>query len=201
MTPFDQFLVSLRAGGTGQTPGTHLRAEEIERLRANSYERRLAMGEHFVRAGETCDTFAWVASGLFRFYYCGDDGHEYTSYFADAGDYVPSYAMVATRAESRFHVEALENSTLLAFPFSILDDLQQQSVVVGAIVRHFLVQALVGKELREASLILDDGEARYREFLASYPTLENRVLLRHVASYLALSPVSLSRIRRRMADT
>ena len=72
---------------------------------------------------------------------------------------------------------------------------------VAAVVRRFLVQALMGKERREASLILDDGETRYREFLATSPGLEGRVMQKHIASYLALSPVSLSRIRRRMART
>ena len=201
MTPFDQFLSSLPTEDTGRVPGGGFQVEEIELLRSTSRERRIARGENYVRAGEACDSFAWVAEGLFRFYYCGEDGREYTSYFADAGSYVPSYAMVATGGESRFYVEALEASTLLEFPYRVLEGLQRQSVAVAAVVRQFLVQALMGKERREASLILDDGETRYRDFLATSPGLEGRVMLKHIASYLALSPVSLSRIRRRMTRT
>ncbi|MFW5776070.1 MAG: Crp/Fnr family transcriptional regulator [Spirochaetota bacterium] len=190
-TSFDLFITSL------PNP-EEIAKETIETLRAASRERRFERGASYLRAGEQCDHLAYVVRGLFRFYYSGEDGREYTSYFAEEGRFIPSYALVATGIRSRFFIEAMESSIVLEFPFAVLTELERTSPAVGCITRSFLVNALLCKEEREASLILDDGETRYREFLAGFPSLEKRIRLHHVASYLGLSPVSLSRIRRRM---
>jgi hypothetical protein len=61
-----------------------------------------------------------------------------------------------------------------------------------------MLSALAGKELREASLILDDAETRYLSFLRDFPNLEGRLKLHHIASHLGMSPVSLSRVRKKL---
>ncbi len=56
-------------------------------------------------------------------------------------------------------------------------------------------QLFVKKETREASFLLDNAEARYIRFLKDYPNLEDRITQYHIASYLGITPVMLSRIR------
>ncbi|MCP4271690.1 MAG: Crp/Fnr family transcriptional regulator, partial [Gammaproteobacteria bacterium] len=58
-------------------------------------------------------------------------------------------------------------------------------------------QLYIKKETREAEFLLDDAETRYLNFQTNYPGLEDRLTQYHVASYLGITPVMLSRIRRR----
>jgi CRP-like cAMP-binding protein len=53
----------------------------------------------------------------------------------------------------------------------------------------------IKKERREATLLLDDAKTRYLNFLEEYPGLETRLKQYHIASYLGITPVSLSRVR------
>ena len=190
MDPADKFFSFLRR----MTP---VPAEECQLLREMLVVRKVPKGDLYLRAGDRTDRFAFVAQGLFRFYYAGEDGRDYTSWFAPENSFIPSYAMAAGKKASRFTVEALEDSTLAVFPFAVFAELEQSSQSARFITRTFLLYALNAQEEREASLICDDAETRYRNFTAQYPGLENRLKLHHIASYLGISPGSLSRIRKK----
>jgi CRP-like cAMP-binding protein len=98
---------------------------------------------------------------------------------------------------TRFSIQALEECHLL------ICDLHN---VINMFDRHGCWERLGGilaeqlyikKEAREAEFLLDDAETRYHNFQKVYPGLEGRLTQYHVASYLGISPVALSRIRRR----
>lgn len=167
-------------------------------LRRHTVTRRIARGEFYLTAGTVTDRFAFVTQGLFRFSYSDENGKDYTAFFAGEGCFIPSYAAVSLGIASRFSIEALEESAVAEFPFRVLKDLEESSPAARKITRQFLLKALLSKEKREASLILDDAETRYREFLKEFASLEHRLRLHHIASYLGISPVSLSRVRKKM---
>lgn len=171
---------------------------EVRKLKENTITRSIQRGKSYLAAGMKTDRFACVVSGLFRFYYCDEKGKDYTSWFAGEGGFLPSYAMVSLGTTSRYTVEALEDSVLAEFPFAILRELEEASPGARKITRHYLLQTLISCEKREAALVLDDAETRYREFLADFAPLEKRLKLHHIASYLGMSPVTLSRIRKKM---
>lgn len=172
--------------------------KDIAFLRPLIRVRELTKGTFYLNPGDRSTRFAYVAQGLFRFYYGDEKGRDYTSWFAGEGSFIPSFAMLALGLPSRFCIEALEASLVLEFPFAALEELEHQSPGARAITRSYLLSALAAKEKREASLFLDDGETRYRSFLKDFPNLEERLKLYHIASYLGLSPVSLSRIRKKI---
>lgn len=172
--------------------------DDADKLKRNIITRRIQRGESYLRAGQSSERFACVVSGLFRFYYCDKEGKGYTAWFAGKGSFLPSYAAVSLGMASRYTIEALEDSVLGEFPFAVLRELEESSPAARAITRHYLLQALMAKEKREAALILDDAETRYKEFLTDFAPLEKRLKLHHIASYLGISPVSLSRIRKKI---
>ena len=190
MEPADMFFSFLRR----MTP---VPAEECQLLREMLVVRKVPKGALYLRAGDRTDRFAFVVQGLFRFYYAGEDGRDYTSWFAPENSFIPSYGMVAGKRASRFTVEALEDSILAVFPFSVFAELEENSHSARFITRTFLLYALNAQEEREASLICDDAETRYGNFTVQYPGLESRLKLHHIASYLGISPGSLSRIRKK----
>jgi len=176
---------------------TPVPAEECQLLREMLVVRKVPKGDLYLRAGDRTDRFAFVVQGLFRFYYAGEDGRDYTSWFAPENSFIPSYGMVAGKRASRFTVESLEDSILAVFPFSVFAELEESSHSARFITRTFLLYALNAQEERQASLICDDAKTRYRNFTAQYPGLESRLKLQHIASFLGISPGSLNRIRRK----
>ena len=172
--------------------------EDGRALRPSITLRELPKGACYIRPGERGEMLAFVQRGLFRFFYSDEHGRDYTSWFAGENSFIPTFTMLALGRPSRFSIEALEPSILLEFPFKALEELETRSPGAREITRRYMLSALAGKELREASLILDDAETRYLSFLRDFPNLEGRLKLHHIASYLGMSPVSLSRIRKKL---
>jgi CRP-like cAMP-binding protein len=128
-------------------------------------------------------------------YYLDATGTEWTKSFCVAGNVVAAYSALLRGEPSRLYIQALEPSTLLIADFAAYQTLTLEHPC-WQIVNCKLAESLfIKKEQRESELLLDDAPTRYQKFLDEYPGLEARVKQYHIASYLGITPVSLSRIR------
>ncbi|WP_066377112.1 MULTISPECIES: Crp/Fnr family transcriptional regulator [unclassified Anabaena] len=172
--------------------------DEIAKLSRVFQPLTLKNGDFLMRAGEIPSQIGFVVSGILRLYYVNSAGTEFTKSFCPENHFVTAYSALVLNQPAKFFIEALEDSLLLVVDYS-------QYVQLCAVhscwqtINHKLVEALfIKKEKREAELLLDDATTRYQNFLKEYPNLENRVKQYHIASYLGISPVSLSRIRKNL---
>lgn len=171
-------------------------ADELAKLHCVFQEITLNTGEFLVRAGEIPSRIAFIVSGLLRLYYVNSAGSEFTKSFCPENHFVTAYSALVLKQSAQFFIEALEDSLLLVADYSQFTQLYAENFC-WQIINHKLVEALfIKKEKREAELLLDDATTRYQKFLIEYPNLEHRVKQYHIASYLGISPVSLSRIRK-----
>ncbi|MCP4160900.1 MAG: Crp/Fnr family transcriptional regulator [Deltaproteobacteria bacterium] len=161
------------------------------------YPSTVKKNEFFINAGEDPDQFGIVSSGIFRYFYIDNDGKEYTKYFALENDLLISYSAILTGEESKFYIEALENSEILISSFKKFNNLIEDNLSLNKIARKLIERQYIKKEKREYQFLFDDAETRYRHFLKDYPGMVDRVKHFHIASYLGISPVSLSRIRKK----
>lgn len=159
-------------------------------------ERRVERNEVYLHAGETAQRVGFVAQGLFRMVYT-IDGEERTKDFQHEGQFTGSLASLLIGTPARFSVVAMEPSVLLEIKREQLFDLSDRFPVWDRMRRNYAEQLFLYKEAREASLLLDSHEERYLQFLRERPDLLQRVPLKHIASYLGMTPEALSRIRRR----
>lgn len=157
----------------------------------------LRRDEHLLRAGEVPATIAFLVSGILRLYYLDEAGNEYTKSFCCAPDLVGAYSALLLDEPSRLFIQALEDASLLVADYGEYRRLAAGHGCWQTVNLRIAETLFIKKEKREAALLLDDAEARYRQFQAEYPRLEGRVRQRHIASYLGITPVSLSRIRAR----
>ena len=169
--------------------------KEMARMRSISQVRHLSSGEIFIRAGETPRRFAFVHEGLFRYTYSDNEGHVYTKGFIQEGRFLSSYSAMIEERPSHFTVEALEDSVVIVIPFSDWLLLKRGVLCWNELLVALLEYGFSVKEAREREFLLFDAQQRYRSFLASYPGLENRVRQHLIASFLGITPESLSRIR------
>lgn len=173
--------------------------EEIEWIFSISKVAHFEKGQHFIRAGQIPVKFAFLARGLFRYYYLNDSGHEFTKGFFLEKTFLSSYSAMIQNRESFFSIEALEPSMIIVVPYLRWHESAKTRLCWQQFLVSLLEKGYCNKENRERELLLFDAEKRYRLFLESYPGLEQRVKQHHIASYLGITPVSLSRIRKKIA--
>lgn len=150
------------------------------------------------RAGDRAQSVYFICSGLVRFYYISEDGKEHNKSFSRERQFAGAIQATVAPEPSRFHVQALEPTRTLAISLSGLQQLYEQSLPWANLGRLYMETLAVRKTNREAGFLLDSAETRYREFLQVEPELCQRLPLYHIASYLGITDVALSRIRRRI---
>ena len=141
--------------------------------------------------------FVW--EGLLRFYYLSDDGIESNKAFISENTFAGSLAAFSLNLPILYGIQALESTTYLVASFSDFVALYDRSPVFERLGRKFAEWLLIRKELRTRSLLQQQAKDRYLAFARNYPELISRVPQYHIASYLGITEVSLSRIVRSLA--
>lgn len=106
-----------------------------------------------------------------------------------------------SQTPARLNVDALEDSVLFAIDREAWDRVLERIPKMERFFRVLLQGAFIALQERVISSLMSTAEERYRAFLERYPQIEQRVAQHQVASYLGVTPESLSRIRRQRAKT
>jgi CRP-like cAMP-binding protein len=160
--------------------------------------RQLAAGEMFLRAGDRAVDCGLVLSGVAREYFPLDDGREVTRRFAGPGDFIGSLGDLLSGQPARASASAETEVRLAVVPWRTIRELVARSPAWAAFLARVTQQLYLIKSEREYELLALDAEARYQSFRAAYAALESAIALRHVASYVGITPEHLSRLRRRL---
>ncbi len=155
----------------------------------------LKKDEYFLRAGEIPRQIGFNASGLLRLFYIGRKGKDITKHFCAENSLAISYSAFIKREPSKFSIQALEDSKLLTFTYDDYISLLNSNVCWQIAAKKLAELIFILKENREAELLLLDANSRYQNFINDFPTLLNRIPQYYIASYLRITPESLSRIR------
>jgi CRP-like cAMP-binding protein len=156
-------------------------------------------GATVVRQGAPMQKLFFVARGLLRFYYIGADGKAWNKSFVQEGSFAGAMTSYVLGLPAPYAIEALEPTLLLAAPWVEVEALYDRHPAVERVGRRFAEWLLVRKELRERAFLELDAAGRYEAFLRDEPALAQRIPNYHVASYLGVTDVTLSRIRNRSA--
>jgi CRP-like cAMP-binding protein len=162
--------------------------------------RHLGRGEHFVQAGEYLPELALLLSGTCRLYYPRPDGEERTTYFFFENHLLGDYPGCLTGQPSQLSIQALTDSELVVFDYAVLRQLYEERPVYGRFGRLVAEYHMLGTDARLVEQLMLSPEERYRALLASGKTkILERIPQHLIANYLGVTPVSLSRIRGRVA--
>ena len=167
-------------------------------LADNLTVRRLKKGAHLLRAGEPARSAAFVVRGVLREYYVMEEGGEHNKAFALPGDFTGSYADLLCGERSSVSIQALGDTVLVLLEFARFVALSERDPVWMAVRCAAAEGLLLRKVERERVLLSKSPEHRYRLLTATRPELESKVAQKHIASYLGVTPVTLSRIRQKL---
>lgn len=171
-----------------------LSASESEQLLAQMERLTYRKGEHIVREGERNSSLYLVAQGIWRGHYLRD-GVDISLWFASEGDTLfSSWSYVADRP-SLTSIEAMSDSTVFRISKQKMETFFASSIAFANIGRIIFERQFLDME----NWMINGGAAqakqRYLALLEQNPELLQHVPLKHIASYLMITPQSLSRIR------
>jgi CRP-like cAMP-binding protein len=188
----DQFYYSLK----DIVRKTSVPDEEWNLFAERSKIKQVKKRTRLIEAGDLVNHSYFCSAGLFRLFYPLDDGKEYNVAFSLENDFVTSYGAMTKREPSSFTIEAMEDSVVIVISYDELQELMDKSHSWERFIRISVERLYIRKEERERELLYLSAKQRYQAFLTKYPGLEKRIPQYQIASYLGISPVSLSRLLR-----
>lgn len=153
----------------------------------------LSSGQVLLAQGARQEAAFYVEQGIARACHYTRDGQERCKEFYFEGELCLLYDSWLTGSPARYQLEALTELQVVRVPLALLDEPGFQPVCMA-----LLRQQLGYKEHKEAFLLLHSPEERYRELCHTFPHWPARLTQIQLANYIGISPVTLSRIRRRI---
>lgn len=174
----------------------------IDILEANSSIIYFKKNEDIVRKGEIADTLFFIREGLARLYMPAseENNREEIIAFGEAGDIATSVTSFTHGRPSIFSVSAVTKVSAYRVEAKVIKDLCEQSHVFCRWMMETALWQLSGLEVRYMFMALGDAYQRFLKFMRFKPAkLVRQIPLRYIASYLKVSPQTLSELRARYA--
>lgn len=182
------------------TSNLDLKEEEINAILAECNSRLVEKDEYLLKSQEYCKHIFFVEQGLLRQYSMDDKGKEHILHFAPEGWFVTDRESVFFNQPSQFTIQALEPTRVAVLDdafFKILEEKMPSFRDFNHRMIHSYIRSL---QNRIIMLLSNSAEERYLKFIKSYPDIPLRVPQWMIASYLGITPESLSRVRKELAQ-
>ena len=174
---------------------------DLTELFAMAHTRRVAAGGIYIDEGATGKKLGLIRKGLIRAYAIKENGDDITLMLRWENQFVASHDNIILNQPSRFIYQALEDTVLMELDYGRIEKLLDHNPKLSSHRNVFLLSMLAEALERMESFVLLTPEERYLQLLTDKPDIFNRVHNKYLATLLGITPVSLSRIRKRIAQT
>ena len=178
----------------------NLSKEEEEVIKQYLTPKKLRKKQYLLQEGDVCKHIAFVEKGALKAYVVDDAGVESIIQFALEGWVISDLYSFLTGEPATYNIDALENAELVLISKSAHEELLKKLPKYETYIRLQITGAYIALQKRLTSIISLPLEERYKNFLAVYPNIAQRVPQHMIASYMGLTPETLSRVRSRMAS-
>lgn len=173
--------------------------DSIQSLLTNVTKMIYPKGSHLIEAGVVESDIFFVAQGIVRAY-IPMEGRNITFWIGMEGATVVSLKSYVNNEPGYETVECMENTIIYILKRSVLESLFLQDINIANWGRKFAEMEFLQTEERFIPLLFTTAAERYEELLKKQPHLFLRIPLECLASYLGITPVSLSRIRAKVSN-
>lgn len=154
-------------------------------------------GEHVFLQGDANQSLYFIQSGLLKAYYTSEDGKESVKSFLLPNDFIGSLAATYSGKHCSFSLICLEATKLIKIPFNTILEYSQKDLEVANDMIEVLLNFAIKKEEREFEFLCLSAEERFCKLIETTPMLLDKVTQNDLARYLGVTPVGLSRIKKR----
>lgn len=168
--------------------------DELDILESVLVPMKFAKNEVILKEGEVCRNIYWVVKGLVRqFYY--KNNKELTEYMAPENNIVMCIESLFNEEPTHLQIMAIEPTLLYALPKAELEAVAMKSVNIQILYRKILEESLILSQKHADMLRFESAQDRYHKLVKRQPQLILRAPLVYIASYLQMTPETLSRVR------
>ena len=173
---------------------------DIYRLFKMAKTRKIKAGQIYIHEQANWQKAAFIRKGLIRAYLLKENGDEVTVLLRWENQFVTSHDSILWHKPSRFIYQALEDTTLIEMDYNKAQEIADRNPLLAnnrnILLTHMLAQSID----RVESFVLLSAKERYLKLVHEKPDIVNRVPDKYLSTYLGITPVSLSRIRKRIAS-
>jgi|TARA_R110000868_G_scaffold231066_1_gene484398 CRP-like cAMP-binding protein len=161
--------------------------------------RKVKKGEQLLKQGDICQHTFFVEKGLLRYFSIDKKGKENVLQFAPENWFITDRESVYFNQPSKYYIDALEDSEVLVLEKNFVEKISEQNNSFAEFNNKLLHNHIRSLQKRIELLLSATAEERYLDFIKVYPNLLLRVPQTLIASYLGITPESLSRVRKELA--
>lgn len=162
--------------------------------------KKLRKKQYLLQEGDVCKAIAFIEKGALKEYSVDETGNEHIFQFGLEGWVISDLYSFLTGEPATYNIDAIEDAELLLISKSSHEELLLEVPKYETFTRLNITGAYLAMQKRLTSIISSSLEERYANFTALYPNIVQRVPQHMIASYMGLTPETLSRIRRRISS-
>ena len=174
--------------------------EEEVQIRNYLTPKKLRKKQYLLQEGDVCKNIAFIEKGALKAYSMDDNGNEHIIQFGFEGWVISDLYSFLTGESATYNIDAIEDAELVLINKAAHEELLQKLSKYETFTRLNITGAYLAMQRRLTSIISSSLEERYANFTALYPNIVQRVPQHMIASYMGLTPETLSRIRRRISS-
>ena len=167
---------------------------ELDVLESIIVPMKFVKGQKILEAGDVCEHIYYLHQGLIRQYYIKNE-KEMTSHIGVDGSMIISVESLFREKESQETIEALEPCYIYALPKKRLEEIALHNQNIQILYRKILEEALIESQVHADLVRFESAQDRYRRICKQMPKVVLRAPLVFIASYLQMTPETLSRVR------
>lgn len=172
---------------------------EIELLKSFFSQKKLNKKEYLLQEGQICKDLTFVSKGILKSYILDDKGNERINLFAFEGWWISDFNSFLNEEKAYLSIDAIEESELLTISRENYEALTLKIPIMDRYFRILYQNSLVTKDQRLVISNNFTAEEKYLQLLESNPKITQKLSHSLIASYLGLSPETISRIRKKIA--
>lgn len=171
---------------------------EQEKMILSAFETQsIKKKKDLLTPGNICEHIYFITSGSFRSYFVDDKGIEHIYQIRLENSWISDLESFFSQRPSKYYIEALENSEMLCLSFERLEKLYEEVPILERYFRILFQKAYINALERLNATMWESAVDRYHDLLKEHKDIFQRVPLVYIASYLGITPESLSRIRKK----